>query len=87
MLQSRKSRVIFVTPTTFYEINLTKDQILAGMEIEEHIVADVVYTDTFLTILFKCCIKTNCQANGIFAYIFFYQVQCHDDFMIAIQTQ
>lgn len=42
MLQSRKSRVIFVTPTTSYEINLTKDQILAGMEIEEHIVADVV---------------------------------------------
>lgn len=42
MLQTRKSRVIFVTPTTSYEINLTKDQLLAGMEIEEHIVADVV---------------------------------------------
>lgn len=42
MLQTRKSRVIFVTPTTSYEINLTRDQLLAGMEIEEHIVADVV---------------------------------------------
>lgn len=52
MLQTRKSRVIFVTPTTSYEINLTKDQLLAGMEIEEHIVADVVciwfYVDIFI---------------------------------------
>lgn len=45
MLQTRKSRVIFVTPTTSYEINLSKDQLLAGMEIEEHIVADVVGFD------------------------------------------
>lgn len=42
MLQTRKSRVIIVTPTTSYEINLSRDQLLAGMEIEEHIVADVV---------------------------------------------
>lgn len=42
MLQTRKSRVIFVTPTSSYEINMKKDQLLAGMEIEEHIVADVV---------------------------------------------
>lgn len=41
MLQTRKSRVIFVTPIT-YEINLTQEQLLAGMEIKEHIVADVV---------------------------------------------
>lgn len=50
MLQTRKSRVIFVTPTTSYEINLTKDQLLAGMEIEEHIVADVVG----IIFLFSC---------------------------------
>lgn len=42
MLQTRKSRVIFVSPITSYEINLTKEQLLSGLEIEEHIVADVV---------------------------------------------
>lgn len=44
MLQTRKSRVIFVSPTTSYEINLTREQLLSGVEIEEHIVADVVST-------------------------------------------
>lgn len=42
MLQTRKSRVILVTSSASYEINLTRDQILAGLEIEEHIVRDVV---------------------------------------------
>lgn len=42
MLQTRKNRVIFVTPTTHYEINLTRDQSLNGQEIEERIVDDVV---------------------------------------------
>lgn len=51
MLQTRKSRVIFVTPSTSYEINLTKDQLLAGTEIEEHIVADVV------------CFKFDCNSK------------------------
>lgn len=51
MLQTRKSRVIFVTPTTSYEINLSKDQLMAGMEIEEHIVADVVCLIVFVFIL------------------------------------
>lgn len=38
--------MIFVSPTTSYEINLTKEQLLSGIEIEEHIVADVVsYSD------------------------------------------
>lgn len=55
MLQTRKSRVIFVTPTTSYEINLTKDQLLAGMEIEEHIVADVVRVKYFyISVVFFC---------------------------------
>lgn len=42
MLQSRKSRVVFVSPSTSFEISLTKDQMLAGTEIEEFIVNDVV---------------------------------------------
>lgn len=44
MLQTRKSRVIFVTPTSSYEISLSKDQLLGGIEIEEHITAEVVTT-------------------------------------------
>lgn len=42
MLQTRKHRVIFVTPNTSYEVHLTREQALAGLEIEEPIVADVV---------------------------------------------
>lgn len=42
MLQTRKNRVIFVTPTTSYEVHLTREQALSGLEIEEPIVADVV---------------------------------------------
>lgn len=47
MLQSRKSRVIFVSPSTSFEISLTKDQMLAGTEIEEYIVNDVVIITCF----------------------------------------
>lgn len=42
MLQTRKQRVVFVTPTTSYEVILTREQQLSGLEIEEPIVADVV---------------------------------------------
>lgn len=42
MLQTRKNRVIFVTPTSSYEILLTREQQLSGLEIEEPIVADIV---------------------------------------------
>ncbi|XP_037027009.1 phosphopantothenate--cysteine ligase [Bradysia coprophila] len=42
VLQTRKNRVIFVTPTTSYEVVLTREQALSGLEIEEPIVADVV---------------------------------------------
>ncbi|KAJ6650058.1 Phosphopantothenate--cysteine ligase [Pseudolycoriella hygida] len=42
ILQTRKNRVIFVTPTTSYEVVLTREQALSGLEIEEPIVADVV---------------------------------------------
>lgn len=61
MLQTRKSRVILVTSATSYEINLTNDQILAGLEIEEHIVKDVVCIAT-LPALFneKSQNKINC---------------------------
>lgn len=42
ILQTRKNRVVFVTPSTSYEINLTKEQVHSGLEIEDPIVADVV---------------------------------------------
>lgn len=42
MLQTRKNRVIIVTPTTSYEITLTRDEALSGREIEEKIVNDIV---------------------------------------------
>lgn len=42
ILQTRKYRVVFVTPTTSYEVHLTREQALSGLEIEEPIVADVV---------------------------------------------
>lgn len=42
ILQTRKHRVVFVTPTTSYEVHLSREQALQGLEIEEPIVADVV---------------------------------------------
>lgn len=42
MLHTRKSRVVFVTPSNSDEIILTKDQALSGLEIEEPIVAEVI---------------------------------------------
>lgn len=42
ILQTRKHRVVFVTPDTSYEVHLTRDQALSGLEIEEPIVADIV---------------------------------------------
>jgi phosphopantothenate-cysteine ligase len=42
MLHTRKTRVVFVTPSNSDEIILTKDQALGGLEIEEPIVAEVI---------------------------------------------
>jgi len=42
VLQTRKHRVVFVTPTDSYELHLSREQSLQGLEIEEPIVADVV---------------------------------------------
>lgn len=42
VLQTRKNRVVFVTPSNSYEVHLTREQTLQGLEIEELIVADVV---------------------------------------------
>lgn len=42
MLHTRKTRVVFVTPSNSDEIILTKDQALSGLEIEEPIVAEVI---------------------------------------------
>lgn len=46
VLQTRKNRVLFVTPTNSYEVHLTREQTLQGLEIEELIVADVVSETT-----------------------------------------
>lgn len=42
ILQTRKSRVVFCTPVDSYEIKLTREQQLGGLEIEKPIVADIV---------------------------------------------
>lgn len=42
ILQTRKHRVVIVTPTTYHEIVLTKEQAHSGLEIEEPIVNEVV---------------------------------------------
>ncbi|CAD6993817.1 unnamed protein product [Ceratitis capitata] len=42
ILQTRKHRVVFVTPTMSYEVHLSREQALQGLEIEEPIVADLV---------------------------------------------
>lgn len=42
ILQTRKHRVIIVTPNTSQEILLTKEQVHSGLEIEEPLVAEVV---------------------------------------------
>lgn len=46
MLQTRRQRVVFVTPDSSYEVTLTREQILSGMEIEDVIVADVISNHT-----------------------------------------
>jgi phosphopantothenate---cysteine ligase (ATP) len=45
ILQTRKNRLLFVTPTEAYEVTLTKEQTLSGLEIEKPLVADVVSTE------------------------------------------
>ncbi|XP_066248649.1 phosphopantothenate--cysteine ligase [Euwallacea similis] len=42
ILQTRRHRVIFVTPEDNYELILSREQVLSGMEIEEIIVSSVV---------------------------------------------
>lgn len=42
VLQTRKNRVVFVTPTKAYDVLLSKEQAHKGQEIEEQIVADIV---------------------------------------------
>jgi phosphopantothenate-cysteine ligase len=42
ILQTRKHRVVIVTPTTSQEILLSKEQVHSGLEIEEPLVSDVV---------------------------------------------
>ncbi|KAG5674004.1 hypothetical protein PVAND_003997 [Polypedilum vanderplanki] len=42
ILQTRRNRVVFVTPTSSEEIILTKEQALSGLEIEEPIVCEII---------------------------------------------
>ena len=49
-LQTRKYRVVFVTPSQSYEVLLSKEQAHNGLEIEEPIVADVVNYTLFIFI-------------------------------------
>lgn len=42
ILQTRRNRVVFVMPANNYEVVLSREQILNGMEIEDPIVVDVV---------------------------------------------
>ncbi|XP_050315821.1 phosphopantothenate--cysteine ligase [Anthonomus grandis grandis] len=46
MLQTRRNKVVFVTPDNHYDLVLTREQLLKGMEIEEIIVANVVANHT-----------------------------------------
>jgi len=50
VLQTRKHRVVFVTPTDSYELHLSREQTLQGLEIEEPIVADLV-SDWVLSVI------------------------------------
>jgi phosphopantothenate-cysteine ligase len=50
ILQTRRHRVVIVSPTSSHEISLTKDQVHSGLEIEEPIVTEVVaHHDEFQT--------------------------------------
>lgn len=87
MLQTRKSHVIFVNPTTSYEISLSKDQLLAGIEIEEHIVAEVVSSNSIHSLYHplyavNICISVIIHIKFLL-YLHFIQVQSHDEFMAA----
>lgn len=42
MLQTRRQRVVFVTKDNSYDVSLTREQMLNGMEIEDLIVSNVV---------------------------------------------
>lgn len=42
MLQTRRQRVVFVTKDSSYDVSLTREQMLNGMEIEDLIVSNVV---------------------------------------------
>lgn len=50
ILQTRRHRVVIVSPTSSQEISLTKDQVHSGLEIEEPIVSEIVARhEEFLT--------------------------------------
>ncbi|XP_018578244.1 phosphopantothenate--cysteine ligase [Anoplophora glabripennis] len=46
MLQTRRTKVVFVTSDNSYEVVLSREQILSGMEIEDTIVSNIVLNHT-----------------------------------------
>ncbi|XP_017768114.1 PREDICTED: phosphopantothenate--cysteine ligase [Nicrophorus vespilloides] len=46
ILQTRRQKVIFVTPESNYDVSLTREQMLGGIEIEEPIISNVVHSHT-----------------------------------------
>ncbi|XP_074027702.1 phosphopantothenoylcysteine synthetase [Leptinotarsa decemlineata] len=46
LLQTRRTRVVFVTPSTSFEVCLTREQMLSGIEIEDMIVSNVISSHT-----------------------------------------
>lgn len=42
MLQTRRQKVVFVTKDSSYDVSLTREQMLNGMEIEDSIVNNVI---------------------------------------------
>lgn len=95
MLQTRKNRVIFVTPTTSYDIILTRDEALSGIEIEEKIVADIVCFSFNCIFSFKVpknicfeivCVLIDVKMNSVY-FIKILQVQKHEEYIIAVSPQ
>lgn len=53
MLQTRRQKVVFVTPESSYEVLLSREQMINGMEIEDLIVSNVVISHSNFLASFK----------------------------------
>lgn len=77
VLQTRKHRVVFVTPTDSYELHLSREHALQGLEIEEPIVADVVSGGATQTVVFSLILLSLSVS----------QVQKHSDFIASAEQR